>query len=132
MRKYSEYLMATNDSMNKLHYSDKSSARSFENSMLPDEKHNQTFGIKCCQTKGMTGLLKLSIARRKDDQTFGIKVREVLPDERYDWTFGIKCCQTKGMTELLELRIKCYQMKSTTRFLELSVARRKIRLDFWN
>ncbi|GBC04798.1 hypothetical protein RclHR1_05880011 [Rhizophagus clarus] len=33
--------------------------------VLPDEKHNQTFGIKCCQTKSMTGLLELSVARRK-------------------------------------------------------------------
>lgn len=32
MRKYSEYLVATNNSMNKLHHSDKSSARSPENS----------------------------------------------------------------------------------------------------
>ncbi|GBB94829.1 hypothetical protein RclHR1_02420016 [Rhizophagus clarus] len=33
--------------------------------VLPDEKHNQTFGIKCYQTKSMTGLLELSVARRK-------------------------------------------------------------------
>ncbi|GBB94244.1 hypothetical protein RclHR1_23190005 [Rhizophagus clarus] len=48
--------------------------------VLPDEKHDQTFGIKYCQTK-------------------------MLPDERHDQTFGIKCCQTKGMTRLLELSI---------------------------
>ncbi|GBC08305.1 hypothetical protein RclHR1_08000002 [Rhizophagus clarus] len=89
--------------------------------------HDQTFGIKCCQTKSTTGLLELSVARRnarpdfllldeKHDQTFGIKVREVLPDEKHDRTFGIKCCQTK----------------STTGLLELSVARRKTRPDFWN
>ncbi|GBC10426.1 hypothetical protein RclHR1_09610013 [Rhizophagus clarus] len=52
----------------------------------------------------------------KHDRTFGIKVREVLPDERHDRTFGIKCCRTK----------------STTGLLELSVAGRKARPDFWN
>ncbi|GES73345.1 ribonuclease H-like domain-containing protein [Rhizophagus clarus] len=40
----------------------------------------------------------------------------VLPEEKHDRTFGIKCCQ----------------MKSTTGLLELSVARQKIRPDFWN
>ncbi|GBC02136.1 hypothetical protein RclHR1_04470015 [Rhizophagus clarus] len=39
----------------------------------------------------------------KHDQTFGIKVKEVLLDEKYDWTFGIKCCQAKNMIKLLEL-----------------------------
>ncbi|GBB86003.1 hypothetical protein RclHR1_12440006 [Rhizophagus clarus] len=99
--------------------------------ILSDEKHDQTFGIKCCRMKSMTRLLELSmtgllelrhdwtfgikccqikvLSDKKHDQTFGIKVREVLPDEKHDWTFGIKCCQ----------------MKSTTRLLELSVARRK-------
>ncbi|GBB96793.1 hypothetical protein RclHR1_28360001 [Rhizophagus clarus] len=56
------------------------------------------------------------LSDKKHDQTFEIKVREVLPDERYDRTFGIKGCQTK----------------STTGLLELSVARRKARPDFWN
>ncbi|GBB88589.1 hypothetical protein RclHR1_15130002 [Rhizophagus clarus] len=76
------------------------------NKMLPDEKHDWTFGIKCCQMKVLPD--------KKHDWTFGIKVREVLPDEKHDQTFGIKCCQ----------------MKSTTGLLELSVARRKTRLDF--
>ncbi|GBB93506.1 hypothetical protein RclHR1_21830001 [Rhizophagus clarus] len=102
--------------------------------MLPDEKYDQTFGIKCCQMKSMTRLLELShstlgilqilgilactgvLPDEKHDQTFGIKVREVLPDEKHDWTFGIKCCQ----------------MKNTTELLELSVIRRKTRPDFWN
>ncbi|GBC09176.1 hypothetical protein RclHR1_08660007 [Rhizophagus clarus] len=65
--------------------------------MLPDEKHDRTFGIKCCQTKVLPD--------EKHDRTFGIKVREMLPDERYDWTFGIKCCQTKSTTRLLELSV---------------------------
>ncbi|GBB88274.1 hypothetical protein RclHR1_14810004 [Rhizophagus clarus] len=49
-------------------------------SVLPDEKHDQTFGIKCYQTKNMTELLELSVARRK-------------------------CCWTKSMTGLLELSV---------------------------
>ncbi|GBC07787.1 hypothetical protein RclHR1_07690021 [Rhizophagus clarus] len=49
-----------------------------QSAMLPDEKH---------------------------DRTFGIKVREVLPDKMHDRTFGIKCCQMKSMTELLELSV---------------------------
>ncbi|GBB93365.1 hypothetical protein RclHR1_21570002 [Rhizophagus clarus] len=65
--------------------------------MLPDKKHDRTFGIKVREV----------LLDEKHDQTFGIKVREILPDEKYDWTFGIKC----------------YQMKSTTGLLELSVAR---------
>ncbi|GBB95058.1 hypothetical protein RclHR1_02470002 [Rhizophagus clarus] len=61
--------------------------------MLPDEKHDRTIGIKCCQTKSMTGLLELRT---------------------------IKCCQTKSMTGLLELRtIKCCQTKNMTRFHNL-------------
>ncbi|GBC10427.1 hypothetical protein RclHR1_09610014 [Rhizophagus clarus] len=90
--------------------------------------HDRTFGIKCCQTKSTTGLLELRHDRtfgikvrevlpdEKHDRTFGIKVREVLPDEKHDRTFGIKCCRTK----------------STTGLLELSVAGRKTRPDFWN
>ncbi|GBB84077.1 hypothetical protein RclHR1_10700005 [Rhizophagus clarus] len=50
--------------------------------MLLDKKHNQTFGIKCYQTK--------MLLDKKHNQTFGIKVREVLPDKKHDWTFGIK------------------------------------------
>ncbi|GES76542.1 hypothetical protein RCL_jg1131.t1 [Rhizophagus clarus] len=45
--------------------------------VLPDEKHDQTIGIKCCQTKSTTGLLELRT---------------------------IKCCWTKSTTGLLELR----------------------------
>ncbi|GBC07243.1 hypothetical protein RclHR1_07330001 [Rhizophagus clarus] len=30
--------------------------------VLPDEKHNRTFGIKCYQTKNTTGLLELNVA----------------------------------------------------------------------
>ncbi|GES80761.1 hypothetical protein RCL_jg17606.t1 [Rhizophagus clarus] len=33
--------------------------------VLPDEKHDRTFGIKCCRTKSTTGLLELSVAGRK-------------------------------------------------------------------
>ncbi|GES83092.1 hypothetical protein GLOIN_2v1884393 [Rhizophagus clarus] len=33
--------------------------------MLPDERHDRTFRIKCCQTKSTTGLLELSVAGRK-------------------------------------------------------------------
>ncbi|GBB90719.1 hypothetical protein RclHR1_17780006 [Rhizophagus clarus] len=68
--------------------------------VLPDERHDWTFKIKCCQTK--------VLPNERHDQTFGIKVREgwgVLPDEKHDWTFGIKCCQTKSMTGLLELSV---------------------------
>ncbi|GBB92800.1 hypothetical protein RclHR1_02060003 [Rhizophagus clarus] len=65
--------------------------------VLPDEKHDRTFGIKCCQTKGTFGI--------KHDQTFGIKVREMLPDERHDQTFGIKYYQTKSIIRLLELSV---------------------------
>ncbi|GBC03777.1 hypothetical protein RclHR1_05310004 [Rhizophagus clarus] len=36
-----------------------------DENVLPDEKHDQTFGIKCCRMKGMTRLLKLSVAGRK-------------------------------------------------------------------
>ncbi|GBC00898.1 hypothetical protein RclHR1_00400012 [Rhizophagus clarus] len=37
--------------------------------LLPDEKHDRTFGIKCCQTKGMTELLKLrEIKLQKEPQ----------------------------------------------------------------
>ncbi|GES96010.1 hypothetical protein GLOIN_2v1884393 [Rhizophagus clarus] len=98
----------------------------FWNYVLPDEKHDRTIGIKCCQTKSTTGLLELSVAGRKarpdfwnydkgglewllpdekHDQTIGIKVREVLPDEKHDWTIGIKYCQTKSTTGLLELSV---------------------------
>ncbi|GBB83288.1 hypothetical protein RclHR1_10010001, partial [Rhizophagus clarus] len=69
--------------------------------MLPDERHDRTFGIKCYRMKGTIGLLEL-----RHDRTFGIKVREVLPDEKHDQTFGIKCCRTKGMTRLLELKMR--------------------------
>ncbi|GBB93089.1 hypothetical protein RclHR1_21030001, partial [Rhizophagus clarus] len=62
---------------------------------LPDEKHDQTFGIKVREV----------LPDEKHDQTFGIKVREVLPDKKHDRTFGIKCCQTKSMTGLLELSV---------------------------
>ncbi|GBB92947.1 hypothetical protein RclHR1_02090011 [Rhizophagus clarus] len=77
----------------------------------------------------------------KHDRTFGIKVREVLPDEKYNQTFGIKYCQMKNMTRLLELSVARdekydwtfgIKMKSMTRLLEFSVARRKIRCNFWN
>ncbi|GBB93445.1 hypothetical protein RclHR1_21740002 [Rhizophagus clarus] len=72
----------------------------------------------------------------KHDRTFRIKAREVLLDEKHDRTFGIKYCQTKGTTKLLELsitrrkvrldfEIKYCQIKNTTRLLELSVVRRK-------
>ncbi|GBC05011.1 hypothetical protein RclHR1_00060024 [Rhizophagus clarus] len=63
--------------------------------VLPDEKHHRTFGIKVREV----------LPNEKHDQTFGIKVREVLPDERHDQTFGIKCCQMKSTTGLLELSI---------------------------
>ncbi|GBB93398.1 hypothetical protein RclHR1_21600001, partial [Rhizophagus clarus] len=36
-----------------------------ERKVLLDERHDQTFGIKCCQMKGTTRLLELSIAGRK-------------------------------------------------------------------
>ncbi|GBB87279.1 hypothetical protein RclHR1_13710001 [Rhizophagus clarus] len=52
--------------------------------VLPDERHDRTFGIKCCQTKGMTGLLELSVAKQKYCQM------KILPDEKHDQTFGIK------------------------------------------
>ncbi|GBC09023.1 hypothetical protein RclHR1_08550009 [Rhizophagus clarus] len=71
----------------------------------------------------------------KHDRTFGIKVRKVLPDEKHDQTFGIKCCQTKMLLDKKHNQtfgIKYCWMKSTTRLLELSVARRKAQLDFWN
>ncbi|GBB93444.1 hypothetical protein RclHR1_21740001, partial [Rhizophagus clarus] len=71
--------------------------------VLPDEKHNRTFGIKVKEDE-------------KHDRTFRIKVKEVLPDEKHDWIFGIKCCQTKN----------------TTGLLELSIARQKAQPDFWN
>ncbi|GBC07057.1 hypothetical protein RclHR1_07210006 [Rhizophagus clarus] len=60
--------------------------------LLPDEKHDQTFGIKFRRTKSMTGLLELMLPDEKHDWTIGIKVREgwVLPDEKHDRTFGIK------------------------------------------
>ncbi|GBC08440.1 hypothetical protein RclHR1_08100008 [Rhizophagus clarus] len=61
--------------------------------LLPDEKHNRTFGIKVREV----------LPDEKHDQTFRIKVRKVLPDEKHDWTFGIKCCQMKSTTRLLEL-----------------------------
>ncbi|GBB87970.1 hypothetical protein RclHR1_14490001 [Rhizophagus clarus] len=61
--------------------------------VLPDKKHDQTFGIKVREV----------LPDKKHDWTFGIKVREVLPDEKHDWTFGIKCCQAKNITRLLEL-----------------------------
>ncbi|GBB90967.1 hypothetical protein RclHR1_18030001 [Rhizophagus clarus] len=55
---------------------------------LPDEKHDQTFEIKDCQMKNMTGLLKLRLS-----------------DEKHDWTFEIEGCQMKNMTGLLKLRV---------------------------
>ncbi|GES87870.1 hypothetical protein GLOIN_2v1884393 [Rhizophagus clarus] len=84
--------------------------------MLPDEKRDRTFGIKCCRTKNMTGLLELRevLPDEKHDRTIGIKC--LLPDEKHDRTIGIKCCRTKNVTGLLEL----------------SVAGRKARPDFWN
>ncbi|GBB91383.1 hypothetical protein RclHR1_18630002 [Rhizophagus clarus] len=63
--------------------------------ILPDEKHDWTFGIKVREV----------LPDEKHDQTFGIKVREVLSDKKHDRTFGIKCYQTKSMTGLLELSI---------------------------
>ncbi|GBB90056.1 hypothetical protein RclHR1_16920006 [Rhizophagus clarus] len=89
--------------------------------LLPDEKHDWTFGIKVREV----------LPDEKHDWTFGIKVRE---DEKHDQTFGIKtlgikCCQMKNMTGLLE----CCQMKSMTGLLELnSITRQKTRRDFWN
>ncbi|GET63019.1 hypothetical protein GLOIN_2v1884393 [Rhizophagus irregularis DAOM 181602=DAOM 197198] len=47
------------------------------------------------------------LPNEKHDQTFGIKVKEgwrVLPDEKHDRTIEIKCCQMKSTTGLLELR----------------------------
>ncbi|GBC03381.1 hypothetical protein RclHR1_00510012 [Rhizophagus clarus] len=44
--------------------------------MLPDEKHDQTIGIKCCQTKNTTELLELSVAR-KDDRLLELRTIEV-------------------------------------------------------
>ncbi|GES83347.1 uncharacterized protein LOC103336081 [Rhizophagus clarus] len=102
--------------------------------VLPDEKHDRTIGIKCCQMKSMTGLLELSLPDEKHDRTIGIKtfgikccqtksttgqleLREVLTDEKHDRTIGIKCCQTKRLLELKT--IKCCRTKSTTRLLEL-------------
>ncbi|GBB93110.1 hypothetical protein RclHR1_02110009 [Rhizophagus clarus] len=63
--------------------------------VLPDEKHNWTFGIKVREV----------LPDEKYDWTFGIKVRKVLPDEKYDWIFRIKCCLMKSTTGLLELSI---------------------------
>ncbi|GES75865.1 hypothetical protein GLOIN_2v1884393 [Rhizophagus clarus] len=64
--------------------------------------HDRTFGIKCCRTKGTTGLLELSVAGRKARPDFW---NQVLPDEMHDRTFVIKCCQTKSTTRLLELSV---------------------------
>ncbi|GBB86932.1 hypothetical protein RclHR1_13390004 [Rhizophagus clarus] len=50
--------------------------------VLPDKKYNRTFGIKYCQMKVLPD--------KKHDRTFGIKIREVLPDEKHDQIFGIK------------------------------------------
>ncbi|GBC03732.1 hypothetical protein RclHR1_00530007 [Rhizophagus clarus] len=65
---------------------------------LPDEKHDQTFGIKVREGWGV-------LPNKKHDWTFGIKVREVLPDKKHDRTFEIKCYQMKSMTGLLELSV---------------------------
>ncbi|GES97979.1 hypothetical protein RCL_jg16247.t1 [Rhizophagus clarus] len=90
--------------------------------------HDQTFGIKCCQTKIMTRLLELSVTRRI-----------------HNWTFGIKYCQMKSIIRLLELsmtgllelsvaRRKTFEIKTKSMIglLELSIARQKTRPDFWN
>ncbi|GBB87944.1 hypothetical protein RclHR1_14440003 [Rhizophagus clarus] len=63
--------------------------------VFPDEKHDRTFGIKVREV----------LPDKKHDWTFGIKVRKVLPDEKHDQTFGIKCYQTKSITKLLELSV---------------------------
>ncbi|GBB98842.1 hypothetical protein RclHR1_03340003 [Rhizophagus clarus] len=89
---------------------------------LLELRHDWTFGIKCCQMKSMTGLLELNVADEKHDRTFGIKVREVLPDEKHDQTFGIKVREVlPNEKHDWTFEIKCYQMKSMTRLLELSV-----------
>ncbi|GBB92264.1 hypothetical protein RclHR1_19910002 [Rhizophagus clarus] len=86
--------------------------------MLLNERHDRTFGIKCCQTKSMTRLLEL-----RHDQTFGIKVREgVLPDEKYDQTFEIKVREV--------LLNKKYNWTFGIKVKEDSIARRKVRPDF--
>ncbi|GBB84785.1 hypothetical protein RclHR1_11350011 [Rhizophagus clarus] len=59
---------------------------------LLELRHDKTFEIKCCQTK--------MLPDEKHDQTFGIKVREALPDEKHDRTFGIKMKNTTGILEL--------------------------------
>ncbi|GBB96154.1 hypothetical protein RclHR1_26990001 [Rhizophagus clarus] len=86
--------------------------------VLPDEKYDQTIGIKCCRMKRLLELRIIKCYQMK-----------MLPDEKQT-DFGIKCCQTKSTTRLLELMlpdekhdqtigIKCCQMKSMTGLLEL-------------
>ncbi|GBC00202.1 hypothetical protein RclHR1_37830002 [Rhizophagus clarus] len=58
-----------------------------------------------CQIESLHQITNSLLPDEKHDQTFGIKVREMLLDERHDRTFGIKCCRTKCMTGLLELSI---------------------------
>ncbi|GES72534.1 hypothetical protein GLOIN_2v1884393 [Rhizophagus clarus] len=70
---------------------------------LPDEKHDQTFEIKDCQMKNMTGLLKLRLSDEKHDWTF--EIEGWLTDEKHDQTFEIEGCQMENMTRPLKLRL---------------------------
>ncbi|GES93738.1 hypothetical protein RCL_jg27217.t1 [Rhizophagus clarus] len=56
---------------------------------LSDGKHDRTFEIEDCQTKNMTGFLKLRYCQTNYESDFRQKI-SILPNESYELDFGQK------------------------------------------